>query len=167
MSYQKAELILPFAGGRFAGGETLLALELRGAFSFDGLDPTYQGLVFDPEIRWIKKFSRPNQQLTLRLTPQFATSNYMDYYYGVAPQFATPGRPAFDASSGYLGTDISASMRQPITDKFEIWGGVRFGFYQGAKNEDSPLFTGDTTAAVFGAFMYKFWESKKMVPVEH
>jgi hypothetical protein len=160
------ELELQFVDGHLAGGDLFLALQLRAAFSFDGLDPTYRGLVFNPELQYLKKLRKPGQQLRVRLTPTFANSDYMAYFYTVEPQFATPQRSAFDAKSGYMGTDISVALRQPITKRFEIWGGLRFGFHQGAKNDSSPLYTQDVTPSIYVVFLYKFWESKKKVPVE-
>jgi outer membrane scaffolding protein for murein synthesis (MipA/OmpV family) len=91
----------------------------------------------------------------------FASDAYMDYYYEVAPAFVTPERPAFAPGGGYLGTEIALSLRVPVARRFEIWGGLRQGFYNGANNEDSPLFTDDTTTAIYGAFMYRFWESER------
>ena len=154
------ELIMPFADSDLTRGYMELALQVRGAFSFDGLDPSWRGVVFNPELRWIRPLKKKNQQLKIRLTPAFASVDYMDYFYGVAPQLATPSRPAYDAKSGYLGTELTFSIRQPLTSKLEIWGGVRGGYYGGARNEDSPLFTQKSTIAFYAAFMYKFWESK-------
>ena len=154
------ELIMPFLDTDLTRGHMELALQLRGALSFDGLDPSWRGIVFNPELRWIRPLKQKNQEIKIKLTPAFASNDYMEYYYGVAPQFATASRPAFDVSGGYLGTELSLSLRQPLTRKLEIWTGVRLGYYGGAKNEDSPLFTQKTTTSVYAAFMYKFWESK-------
>ena len=154
------ELILPFLDSDLTRGHMELALQLRGAFSFDGLDPSWRGIVFNPELRWIRPLKQKNQEIKFRLTPAFASNDYMDYYYGVSPQFATPSRPEYRARGGYLGTELTVSLRQPLTRKLEIWSGVRLGYYGGAKNEDSPLFTQKTTTSVYAAFMYKFWESK-------
>ena len=86
-------------------------------------------------------------------SPTIASSDYMNYYYGVESQFAMSQRPAFDAKSGYLGTELSVAIRQPITKNFEIWGGLQFGFHSGAKNNDSPLYTEDNTQSVYVAFL--------------
>jgi hypothetical protein len=160
------ELIMPFLDSDLTKGHMELALQLRGAFSFDGLDPSWRGIVFNPELRWIRPLKQKNQQIKIRLTPAFASNDYMDYYYGVSPEFATPIRPAYDAKGGYLGTELSFALRQPLTSKLEIWTGVRLGYYGGAKNEDSPLFTQKTTTSVYAAFMYKFWESKNGTSAE-
>jgi outer membrane scaffolding protein for murein synthesis (MipA/OmpV family) len=150
-----------YVEGGWLDTNAYLALQLRGAWSWDGLDPSWQGVVFSPEFKITRDLGLPRQQLKLRVTPTFATSNYMDYYYGVAPQFATAERLAFDADAGYLGTDVTLSIRQPLTDRLEFFAGLRQGFHRGASNDDSPLFTDSTTTAFYGAFSYRLWESKR------
>ena len=160
------ELELQFVDRGFFAADAFLALQVRGAFAWDGLDPSFEGLVFSPELKFTRDFDKSRQRLKLRITPMFASDAYMDYYYEVAPAFATPQRPAFSPEGGYLGTEIALSLRVPIARRFEIWGGFRQGFYRGAKNEDSPLFTDDSTTTVYGAFMYRFWESKRRATEE-
>ena len=154
------KLILPFRESDLTKGYMELAFQLRGALSFDGFDPSWRGVVFNPELRWIRPLPKKNQEFKIRLTPAFASNDYMDYFYGVSSEFATPMRPAYDASGGYLGTELTFSYRHPLTRKLEIYTGLRAGYYGGAKNEDSPLFTQKATASVYAAFLYKFWASK-------
>jgi outer membrane scaffolding protein for murein synthesis (MipA/OmpV family) len=155
------ELELQFVDRGWFAADAFLALPLRSAVSWDGLSPTFEGLVFAPELKFTRDFDADRHQLKLRITPSFASDGYMDYYYEVAPAFATAQRPAFAAKGGYLGTEIALSLRWPVARRLELWGGIRQGFYQGSKNDNSPLFTDDTTTAIYGAFMYRFWESKR------
>lgn len=155
------ELELQFVDRGWLHADAFLAFQLRGALSFDGLDPSWQGAVFSPELKFIRQLGPPQNQLKFRITPSFASRRYMDYYYSVAPQFATPLRPAYSADAGYLGTELALSLRQPVNDRFELWGGIRQAFHGGASNEKSPLFRDDTTTAVYAAFMYRFWESER------
>lgn len=157
------ELELQFVDRGWLAADVFLALPVRGALSWDGLDPSFEGLVFAPELKFTRDFGNERQQLKLRITSSFASDGYMDYYYEVTHAFATVQRPAFAADGGYLGTEIALSLRWPVANRLELWGGVRQGFYRGAKNEDSPLFTDDTTTTVYGAFMYRFWESRRRV----
>jgi hypothetical protein len=152
------ELEFQFAPEPF-GGRMFLALQARGAASVDGLNPDWRGMVYSTEF----KFARPFQssEFILRLTPEWAGEDYMDFFYGVAPAYATPERPAYAAGSGYLGTRLSLTLRYAITRKFDIVGGLRFGFYQGAANADSPLFTRQTTSGVMLALIWKFWASER------
>lgn len=70
--------------------------------------------------------------------PMFISKKYSDYYYSVAPQYATANRPAYTAPGGYSGTQFGVTL----TKRF---AGVWFGAYlhydtlRGAVFQDSPL----------------------------
>lgn len=154
------ELELEFARHELYTGRWYLALQARAAVSFDGLDPSYRGLSFSPELRYVAQLTS-RDEAKLRITPTFATDKYMGYYYQVDPEFETPSRPAYEARPGYLGTDITANWTRNFSRNLSMVIGARLGLHSGARNEDSPLFTKDVTGSVYGAFMYKFWESKR------
>jgi hypothetical protein len=141
------------------GGKMFLSLQARGAVSLDGLNPDWRGVVYSTEFKFERRFR--SSGFILRLNPEWGSENYMDFFYGVAPAYATPQRPAYEAGSGYLGTRLGLTLRHAITRKFDIVGGLRFGFYQGAANADSPLFTQKTTSGVMLALIWKFWASEK------
>lgn len=159
------ELELQFAN-QIAGGDLYLALQARGAASLDGLDPSGRGFIASSELKYIRPFGSPGTELKIRLTPEFASREYMEFFYGVEPQFATADRPAYRASAGYLGTRLTFSLGHEFTDRFEIRTGVRLGLYQGARNEDSPLFTRETTSSFYLAFLWKYWESERRAPID-
>jgi len=154
------ELDLQFIQQDFMQGTWHLALQGRAAVSFDGLDPAWRGLTFSTEFRYIAQVTS-RDEVKFRITPTFGTSQYMQYYYQVDPQYATPTRPAYDAKGGYLGTDFTLNWSREVTKKLSVWIGARLSVYSGATNENSPLFTDDVTPSIYGAFMYKFWESKR------
>jgi outer membrane scaffolding protein for murein synthesis (MipA/OmpV family) len=145
----------------FLGGELFLALQARGAVSFDGLDSTWRGSVFSSELKHKRRLWSPHTELLTRITPEIASQTYMDFFYGVSPEFATLARQEYKATSGYLGTKLSFSIKHAFSKTFEIRSGVRFGFYGGAANRNSPLFTDKTTSGAYVAFLWKFWESKR------
>lgn len=145
-------------------GDFFLSLQTRGAWSFDGLSTSWRGVVAGTEFRY--EIPLGKSTYSLRVTPEWASQDYMDFFYGIDEKFALPDRPAFDADGGYLGTVVVFSYGHDITPKFEIRTGIRAGFYQGAKNEDSPLFTADNTGEVYFAFLWKFWESKRRATAE-
>lgn len=154
------ELDLQFTRQDFLKGRWHLALQTRAAASFDGLDPSWRGLTFSSEFRYIAQVTS-RDEFKFRITPSWATTEYMKYYYQVDPEFATPARPAFNAKGGYLGTDFTWNWTREFTDKLSVWFGARLGVHSGAKNRNSPLFTDEVNPSVYGAFMYKFWESKR------
>jgi MipA family protein len=76
--------------------------------------------------------------LGLLTGPLFATSRYDQYYYSVAPQYATPRRPAYEASGGYAGTQVLAALTKRYP-KFWTGAYVRHDSLTGASFERSPL----------------------------
>jgi len=70
--------------------------------------------------------------------PLFADRRYHDYFYTVAPPYATADRPAYQAVGGYAGTQsiISTSKRFP---HFWVGAFIRYDTLAGAAFLDSPL----------------------------
>jgi len=70
--------------------------------------------------------------------PVWADNTYHDYFYKVSPEYATANRPAYEASSGYSGSRVTATLSK----RFEK---VFFGFFakydqlDNASFIDSPL----------------------------
>ncbi len=157
------EFELRFAD-KYAGGDLYLAIQARGAWALDGLDPGSKGSIFTTELRYEKFY--PKTKLVLKVQPEWASGDYMEYFYEVDAEFATAERPAYEAKGGYLGTKFGFSVSRQITDDFELIGGARFGNFKGARNDDSPLYTDKTTAGVFLAFLWKFWESEARATAE-
>jgi len=143
------------------GGDAYLALQARAAASFDGLSPDWRGMVYSIELKHKRPLWNANTELLTRLTPEFASQDYMEFFYGVDPIHATVARPAYHAKSGYLGTRLSFVIKHDLSDTIALRTGLRLGFYKGASNDSSPLFTKETTNGVFAAVLWKFWDSKR------
>ena len=94
--------------------------------------------------------------------PLFADHRYHDYFYTVAPQFATPERPAYRASAGYSGAEVlvSLSKRYP-----SWWVGayVRHDTLTGAVFESSPLVKRDNYWAAGAGIAWIIHQSKRLV----
>jgi hypothetical protein len=146
-------------------GSWYISPQLRPSFVFDALIPTYQGVVFSPELIYKKKLLNGDGDIKISLMPTLASAKYMDFFYTVDPMFATPERPAYQADGGYLGTDLTGRWKSSFKNNFAYVAGLRVSFYQGATNKNSPLYTQETTFSVFGAFLWKFYESAAQVPV--
>lgn len=76
--------------------------------------------------------------LGLLTGPLFATRRYDQYFYSVAPQYATPQRPVYEASGGYAGTQVLAALTKRYP-KFWTGAYVRYDTLSGASFEHSPL----------------------------
>ena len=70
--------------------------------------------------------------------PMYGSERNHDYFYSVAPQYATAERPAFDAKGGYAGSQflMSVSKRYP---KYWLGAFARWDSLKGAAFVDSPL----------------------------
>ncbi len=143
-------------------GELFLALQLRAGVSFDGVDPSSRGYLFNPEFEYRRDgmFGGANL-LSLRWQPTWASEDYMDYYYEVAPAFATVDRPAYDASSGYLGSRFTAALTRTINERLTFGVSVSYRVDGGAENEASPLFRKDTGAILQAALVWTLAESER------
>ena len=143
-------------------GELFLALQLRAGVSLDGLDPSSRGFVYGPQLEYRRDqvFGGDNL-LSLRFKPTWASEKYMDYYYEVDPLFATFGRSAYDAESGYLGSKLTAALTRQINDKLVLGISVSYWLHNGAENDLSPLFRSDSGASIQAALVWTLAESEK------
>jgi MipA family protein len=143
-----------------------LELPVRAAFTAD-LAPVsirYRGLVFAPELAYERRglFAR-GSRLRVGIGPIFGTERFHDYFYEVDPEFARPGRRAYDAKGGYLGTRLQLSYRVPLTGRLSaVVGGRAEGFW-GAANSDSPLFRRETNFTVAAGFSWSLYRSEATV----
>ena len=150
---------------RAAGDQLDLRLPVRYVLATDFSHAQSAGWIFNPNLALN---TRPDVggrwNLGITTGPIFATSKYHAYYYGVDPQFATPGRPAYSARGGYSGWAGLASLSR----RFEkLWVGAfaRYDVLSGAVFEDSPLVRRHSSwMAGFGA-AWIFAESDRKVDV--
>ncbi len=70
--------------------------------------------------------------------PLHADRRYHSYFYSVAPQFVTSARPAYQASSGYAGTQFISALSKRFP-KFWVGAYARYDTLAGATFVDSPL----------------------------
>lgn len=97
--------------------------------------------------------------------PLFGDTRQHDYYYGVAPQYATAFRPAYAAPSGYAGMQVLATVSKRFR---KAWVGafVRYDNLAGASFEDSPLVRSQDYFAGGVAVSWIFGESSTRVRVD-
>lgn len=102
--------------------------------------PRFIGWTFSPRLNVDIKdpFGLPRWNLGFLAGPLFADRRYHDYFYSVAPQFASAARPEFSAQGGYSGTQtlVALSKRYP---KFWVGAYLRYDTLAGAAFVDSPL----------------------------
>lgn len=138
--------------------EWLLNLPVRANLEFeDGVDDA--GYTFAPNLTYFKHFTWRDKpwRAGLAIGPQFGSKDYQNTYYGVAPEFATVERPAFEADSGYSGSRLLLSLRSKDKDRLWVWF-LRYENISGASFEDSPLVEtndGLSVGFIYSRFLFK------------
>jgi outer membrane scaffolding protein for murein synthesis (MipA/OmpV family) len=125
------------------------------------------GWVFQPQINvdFYDRFPGPGWNLGFAVGPLFGNKRYHNYFYGVAPQFATPERPAYDAGSGYGGLQWIAALSKRFPSCW-VGGFVRLDTLAGATFEPSPLVRQNESIAAGFAIAWILGKSQKMAEAE-
>lgn len=151
---------------RAAPRRILLETPLRAVFSTDLSSIRQRGFTFAPEFVFEgQSVVLPHARLRASIGVTFGDHRFMDYFYGVAPEFARPDRPAYDARAGYLGARASFSYRVPVTERLSVIAGARVEYFGGAANQDSPLFRREWNVSVAAGLSWSIWRSEATVPV--
>lgn len=126
-------------------------LPARVATSVHVLTFHHRGFDSDPRLEWRATWFQPGGDrlsLDANLSTRFVDRGYANYYYGVSPQYATPSRPAYDASGGYGGWSTQAGVSWHRGDM--VYGAfIEHTSLHGAAYQSSPL-VGDAGGWSFG-----------------
>ena len=137
-----------------------LNLQARAIYSTDLSSIKHRGYVFNPKLNYTQEHVTDlDLEVYTRVGPVFATEKTMDYFYEVAPEFATLDRPAYNAETGYLGTYLTLGATKRFNSRFRLFVGAQVGIHQGASNRDSPLFEDELNLSIFSAFSWTFYHS--------
>ena len=112
-----------------------LRLPVRQAFTVERSSRN-AGVVFSPNLNLDVPLGQWN--LGMVAGPIFASRKQHAYFYDVAPKYASASRPAYQASSGYSGSQLLFSLSRKYRN---VWLGsyVRYDSLHGAKFANSPL----------------------------
>jgi outer membrane scaffolding protein for murein synthesis (MipA/OmpV family) len=142
-------------------------LPARAAFATDVVHWRYIGWVFYPhlELDLRPEFLGGRWNAGFSAGPLYATRQFNDYFYSVAPQFATPDRPAYQAPGGYSGWTGFATISRRF-DKFWVGAYVRYDTLGGATFESSPLVKRDYAVSAGVGIAWVLAESREIVETE-
>ena len=125
-------------------------IPLRVAVGAQGLTLTRRGWVFAPRLELDHDMQEGSDHLDwdVDLTAVFDDRGYNQYYYSVAPQFATATRPTYAAPGGYAGYRAELGFSLHRGDL--VYGAfVNYTNLKGAAFLDSPL-VGRSDGVSFG-----------------
>ena len=116
-----------------------LRMPLRAAFTLEAT-PRMIGWTFTPRFNLdvADPMGAAGWHLGLLSGPVFADRRYHDYFYTVAPQYATAERPVYQAVGGYAGLQTIAALSKRYP-KFWVGAYMRYDTLAGAVFLDSPL----------------------------
>ncbi len=122
---------------------TQFRFPVRAVLATDGGHFDSIGWVAIPHLRADWSQDRDGWEIShnASLGPLWATENYHEYFYGVAPRYAdlSLNRSAYDAHGGYSGTRISLSSSFERA-RWRLGVFVSYDWLRGAVFDDSPLF---------------------------
>lgn len=155
---------LRWTAWRSASRDTRVTLDLpvRAVFGTDFSRIRYRGFVVAPELG-LERAGFPNREGRVRIGigPVFASGLLSDYWYKVGAEHERPGRPAYDARGGYLGTRLQFSYRTPITERLFFTAGGRLESFAGARNEGGPLFRRDFNATLLAGLSVTLYRTAR------
>jgi MipA family protein len=97
--------------------------------------------------------------------PLFGAAEFHEYFYSVAPRYATDSRPAYDAPGGYSGTHVLAAVSKRFP-KYWVGAYVRYDNLHNAAFEDSPLVRRQNYVTGGIGIAWMIGKSKRMVEVD-
>ena len=107
-----------------------------------------QGLVFEPRVVFETGDGTGKWQADANVGAVFGNARLNQYFYEVAPQYATADRPAYQADGGLMMTRLGLSLSRRLSPDWRVFGFTRYDNYSHAANRDSPLFRKDSGVSV-------------------
>lgn len=142
-----------------------LRLPVRAVMAVNRHRIERQGWLFQPQLNLdFKRVRQSGWDLGLVAGLLYGDQGYHGYFYDVAPQYATPQRPAYSAPGGFAGRQFVAALSRRQGD---TWMGafVKWDDLSGAVFADSPLV--QSRQAFSAGFMvaWVFAKSERLVDV--
>ncbi len=131
-------------------------LPLRAVFAVDMPDVQQVGWIANPKLTWRNPELLTDAEVQFDVGLVWADTEYNSYIYGVPVADAQPGRPAFDAKSGYGGSFVKLGYeRRSGPWWFKLT--ARYDYLGGTANDNSPLFETNDYFVVNAGVARVFW----------
>ncbi|MDQ6630016.1 MAG: MipA/OmpV family protein [Pseudomonadota bacterium] len=114
-----------------------LRLPLREAITLQARPKTI-GVTFSPNLNLDVRNFAGQWNLGMLAGPLYADRRYHERFYGVAPEFASSSRPAYDAPAGYAGWRATTAFSRRLGNAW-LGGFVRYDDLHSATFAPSPL----------------------------
>ncbi|MEO2279994.1 MipA/OmpV family protein [Pseudoalteromonas pernae] len=151
-----------FSGNQTSAGYAKAGLFLRKAIASDFSSIDDLGFRMGPYVQWQQNMWRSEDAsvtMTTRGAVNFATSEYVNYFYGVTEQYANDNRETYDAERGYSGSEISIGLNYD-SKRWWVGGFVKYYRIKDARWQDSPLVERHHNIAYGIGVAWKFYNKK-------
>ena len=145
-----------------------LRMPLRGVLASDFSRVQGVGWLFQPQLDVdFRDVDHSGWNIGLVGGPIYADRRYHQYFYSVAPQYATATRPAYAASGGYSGMQFIFAFNKRYKDGLWMGGFMKWDELKDAVFADSPLVKSKQYFTIGFAATWIFDKSDKMVEVNN
>jgi outer membrane protein len=143
-----------------------LRMPLRGVIASDFKHVQPVGWLFQPQLDVdFRNIDNSGWNIGLVGGLIFSDHRYHQYFYEVAPQYATATRPAYTTGGGYSGTQYIFAFNRRQQDGHWIGGFMKWDNLNGAVFADSPLVKSKQYFTIGIAATWTFDKSDKLVEV--
>jgi len=137
-----------------------LNIPVRAAWTVDLFEAKERGIVLNPLLYLITENLFADGLLSFTgLSAVVASHKFHKVFYQVDQQFSQPGRAAYGAQSGYLGTTLSQGFARTLFKGTRAFVGGSYNYYKGSSNENSPLFRRKDNFSVAIGLVWWFYKS--------
>lgn len=144
-----------------------LRMPLRAVTATDFSHFQQTGWLFQPQLNLdIHDVAHSGWNLGLVSGVIFSDRRYNQYFYDVAPQYATATRPAYTAAGGYAGTQFIVAVNNRQNGRW-MGGFMKWDNLNGAVFADSPLVETKQYFTIGFAVTWVLDHSEKMVEVSN
>jgi len=144
-----------------------LRLPLRAATATDFKHVQSAGWLFQPQLNAdFHDAGKSGWDIGLVGGLIYSDRRYHQYFYNVAPQYATAMRPAYTAGGGYSGTQLIFAVNNNH-DGRRMGGFMKWDSLKGAVFEDSPLVRSKQYFTIGFAVTWMVGKSNRMVEVSN
>jgi MipA family protein len=142
-----------------------LRMPLRTAITVEA-SPKFIGWTFTPRLALdiVDPLGYGGWNAGFLVGPLFANRRYHDYFYSVAPQYATASRPTYEATGGYAGSQAITALSKRFP-RFWVGAYVRYDTLSGAAFADSPLVVRNSYWSAGFGISWMLHTSSRMVEV--
>jgi outer membrane scaffolding protein for murein synthesis (MipA/OmpV family) len=123
-------------------------------------DLGYKGWTLEPRLSHTA-WQDASSSVVLSASMLYGSRSLNALFYEVAPAFATPQRPAYEARRGLISTNLNAVFRHRISPSLQLTFFANIETLRGSANHASPLLLREEDGGVGLALSWAIWSSEE------